>query len=115
MRKDLLVWQRNLYPENHTRRTTLVVHIVSVPLFIVGSLMLGVVPVFGWELAVVGIAFMVSAFASQGWAHKMEHTKPVPFDGPLDFVSRFFAEQFVTFPRFVLSGQLARAWRSDRG
>jgi hypothetical protein len=37
--------------------------------------------------------------------------KPVPFRGPLDVLVRIFAEQFVTFPRFVLTGGLARAWR----
>jgi hypothetical protein len=33
----------------------------------------------------------------------------VPFDGAADFVSRFVVEQWVTFPRFVLSG----GWRRN--
>jgi hypothetical protein len=39
--------------------------------------------------------------------------RPVPFAGPVDVVSRIFAEQLITFPRFVLSGQFARAWRES--
>ena len=35
---------------------------------------------------------------------RRERETPVPFDGAVDFVSRFVAEQWVTFPRFVLSG-----------
>ena len=110
MRKDLLGWQWKLYPENHTRRMTLVIHVVSAPLFIVGVMMLAGVVVM-LELALVGLAFMVSAVAAQGWAHKMEPNRPIPFDGPFDFVSRFIAEQLITFPRFLMSGELARAWR----
>jgi 2-hydroxy-palmitic acid dioxygenase Mpo1-like protein len=112
MRKDLLGWQWKLYRDNHTRRVTLVIHLVSAPLFIVGLLLLAGAALI-WELGVVGLAFMVSAVASQGWAHKMEPNKPVPFDGPLDFIARFVAEQIITFPRFLMSGELGRAWRRD--
>jgi hypothetical protein len=33
----------------------------------------------------------------------------LPFDGAGDFVTRFVAEQWITFPPFVLSG----AWRAN--
>jgi len=111
MRQHLLAWQWELYPDNHKRRTTLVVHLISAPLFVCGTLMLATSPLFGWELAVAGFAFMFATVTAQGWSHKQEESKPVPFDGPLDFVVRFFVEQLVTFPRFVWSGELARAWR----
>ncbi len=111
MRQHLLQWQWELYPDAHKRRLTLVIHLLTAPLFISGSLMLGATPLFGWHFAVTGVLFMVATVMMQGWAHKQEDARPVPFLGPIDFVSRFFAEQFVTFPRFVLSGELARAWR----
>jgi hypothetical protein len=47
---------------------------------------------------------MVAALVIEGRGHKLERETPTPFDGPADFVSRFVAEQWVTFPRFVLSG-----------
>ena len=56
-------------------------------------------------LALVG---MVAAVVIQGRGHRREHETPTPFAGPIDFVSRFFAEQWVTFPRFVLSGGWSR-------
>jgi hypothetical protein len=51
--------------------------------------------------------------ALQGRGHRGELVHPVPFAGPVDVVSRIFAEQLITFPRFVLSGQFARAWRES--
>ena len=113
MRQDLLRWQWQLYPEAHRRRTTLAIHVVTSPIFVMGSLMLGVTPIFGWHFAVAGALFMATTVLAQGWAHGQEDAKPVPFDGPLDFVARFFAEQFVTFPRFVFTGAFARAWRRN--
>jgi hypothetical protein len=53
---------------------------------------------------------MVAAILLQGRGHAIEVTRPVPFEGPLDVVARLFAEQWVTFPRYVLSGGLGRAW-----
>jgi len=114
MRPNLLRWQWDLYREGHTRRTTLVTHILTAPLFVSGTLMLAAAPLLGLYLAVAGPAFMVATLLAQGWAHKQEVARPVPFDGPMDFVSRFFVEQWVTFPRFVFSGRLAEAWRKAR-
>lgn len=114
MRQHLLRWQWELYPDAHKRRLTLAVHLVSAPLFVVGTLMLVAAPLLGWYLAAAGPAFMLATLMLQGWTHKQEDARPIPFLGPGDFVSRFFAEQFVTFPRFVLSGGLARAWRAAR-
>jgi len=85
IRPDLVNWQYNTYPANHRARTNLVIHIFAVPLC--------------W----VGLA-LIASFVLQGIGHRKERTAPVPFLGPIDFVSRFFVEQFVTFPRFVLSG-----------
>jgi hypothetical protein len=45
----------------------------------------------------------------------MEANPAVPFSGPGNALSRIFGEQFVTFPRFVLSGGWARALRASGG
>jgi hypothetical protein len=58
---------------------------------------------------------MVGAVALQGRGHRLEGVAPIPFRGPIDVVSRIFVEQWVTFPRYVLSGGLARAWRATSG
>ena len=64
-----------------------------------------------WWLAPAGLAAMVLAVALQGRTHKRESTPPVAFRGPGDVLARLFVEQWVTFPRYVVSGELARAWR----
>lgn len=108
-----LAWQYRHYPEFHGDRRNLVIHVVTVPLFQVGSVML-TAPLWGgvWWLALVGLACMVTAVAAQGRGHALEKNPPVPFNGPLDVVVRLFAEQWLAFPRWVLSGGLFRAWRS---
>jgi hypothetical protein len=105
MRQRLLEWQWSDYAAKHQNRLNLLLHIVTVPLFQVGTLILlfAVVVASGAAAAVAAIC-MVGALAAQGRGHKLEPETPAPFDGAADFVGRFFAEQWVTFPRFVLSG-----------
>ncbi|MGC4052575.1 MAG: DUF962 domain-containing protein [Paludibaculum sp.] len=116
----LLAWQWRGYARNHRDRLNLLLHFVAVPMFIAGALATVVQLAHGlWISAAIAFATMAVAFALQGIGHKREAEAPVPFDGPLDFVSRVFVEQFVTFPRFLLSGdwmrQMARAEDSNRG
>ena len=109
MRRRLLAWQWSDYAAKHQDRLNLLLHIVTVPLFQVGTLVVlcALFAASGWAAA-VGVVCMVGALAAQGRGHKREPETPTPFDGPADFVTRFFAEQWVTFPRFVLSGRWYR-------
>ncbi len=111
MRKQLVSWQWQLYAGNHTDRVNLVLHLCSAPLFIAGLVAIAVSPVAGLACLIAGIAGVVTALIVQGRGHRREATAPVPFAGAGDFVSRFFVEQLVTFPRFVISGGWLRAWR----
>jgi uncharacterized membrane protein YGL010W len=111
MRDDLLAWQWANYPAGHTDRKNLAIHIATTPLFL-GGTVLAVVDLFiapGYVL--VGLAAMIVAVALQLRGHKLERNAPLPFAGPVDVVARLFVEQWVTFPRFVISGGFARAWR----
>ena len=47
----------------------------------------------------------------QGRGHRLEVKPPLLFLSRGDFAARLFVEQWVTFPRYVLSGGFARAWR----
>lgn len=102
---NLVAWQLEGYPRSHAARANLLVHLITVPLFVVGVLMVPFLPLVAVPLAIV-------AFLCQGIGHKREHNAPEPFRSPLDVLARIFVEQFVTFPRFVLSGGFARAWRT---
>ena len=113
---ELLRWQWAGYAQYHQSRPNLVIHIVAVPLFLVGTVALITAAV---ELSLVAltvaIGCMVVAVALQGRGHRLERVPPEPFSGPLNFIARLFLEQWVTFPRFVLSGGWSAALREGRG
>jgi hypothetical protein len=48
----------------------------------------------------------------QGREHGQEAVPPEPYTSPLNAVARILLEQWITFPRFVLSGGWARAMRN---
>lgn len=108
-RTNLLEWQWSAYPAAHRDRLNLWLHVFTVPLFMAGTVAVVTSPVTGAGFAAAGIAAMVVAIGAQGKGHASEGGRPAPFDGPLDFVARIFAEQWITFPRFVLAGGLRRA------
>jgi hypothetical protein len=105
----LLRWQWEGYPRYHRSRVNLLLHIVVVPLFLLANVSLVVALLRrSWIVAVVATVAMVVSLAMQGRGHRLEPVPPEPFAGPMNAVSRIFCEQWVTFPRFVLSG----AWRN---
>jgi hypothetical protein len=105
IRGNLLAWQWSDYAAKHQARANLLIHIVAVPLFAAGlvCLVLGIVRA-DWLPAVAGFAGLLVGLAAQGVGHGKEPEQPSPFLGPTDFITRFLAEQFITFPRFVISG-----------
>ena len=106
----LIAWQWALYPAGHTTRLNLFIHILTVPIFEIGTLTLlgslAIAPLY----ALLGLAMMVGAMAAQGQGHAREPQPPVRFRGPVDVLARILAEQWIAFPRFVLTGGFARAW-----
>jgi len=83
-----------------------------VPLFQIGMLLLVVAAVqrSGWG-AFAAVACLALAVVVEGRGHARERERPTPFAGPLDFATRFTVEQWVTFPRFVLTGGWRRSFR----
>ncbi len=114
-RGPFLAWQWRTYADNHRDRRNLILHLVTVPIFIAGlaSVVIGAVTLAPWT-ALGGAAGMLVAVASQGRGHRLEAVAPQPFRGPGDVIVRLFMEQLVTFPRYVLTGGVARAWRGER-
>ncbi|MGH7353790.1 MAG: terminase [Candidatus Rokuibacteriota bacterium] len=105
MRPHLLAWQWSDYAVKHRSRANLLIHIAAVPLFQIDSLLVvwGVLG-FAAPVAAVGAACVLASVALQGRGHRLEAEAPTPFDGAGDFVARLVAEQWITFPRFVLTG-----------
>lgn len=113
---ELLRWQWEGYPRYHRSRFNLLVHIVVVPMFLVGNIALLVALIQrSWVIGIVAVVAMVLSVALQSRGHRQEPAPPEPFTSPLNAVSRIFLEQWVTFPRFVFSGDWFRALRQQSG
>jgi hypothetical protein len=114
-RENLIARQFHGYPHAHRERVNLAVHLATVPVFIAGGATLAVALAAGaYWIALAGAVAMPLAIGIQGATHRREPAPPSPFDGPLDVLLRIFAEQWITFPRFVITGGFARAWRAAR-
>jgi len=114
MRSHLVSWQWEAYPVGHRDRRNLILHLATAPLFIAGTAAVLASPLLGGWPALAGAAAMLTALIVQGRGHRRETSAPIPFTGPGDLVTRFFTEQLINFPRFVLSGGWSRAWRAGR-
>lgn len=113
---ELMAWQWKTYPENHRNRANLLTHIFAVPLFLAGNI--GVIVALTKASVLIGVTALVImglAMALQGRGHALERVPPKPFTGPANALARIFAEQWVTFPRYVLSGGWQRALRATNG
>ena len=112
---QLLRRQWEGYPKYHQSRANLLIHIVAVPLFLLGTVAL-VASVVERSVVLLAVAMgcILVAVALQGRGHRLEPVPLEPFSGPLNFVSRLFFEQWVTFPRFVISGGWDAALRKVR-
>ena len=105
---ELLRWQWDGYPRYHRSRSNLLLHIVVVPLFVLGDVAIGVAmwprpgrsrPRRRRDGRLAGRSRAADTAASP--------SPPEPFTGPLNAIARLLCEQWITFPRFVLSG----GWR----
>jgi hypothetical protein len=101
----------NDYAYFHGNRLNLAVHALMVPVFVVSALaMVGDLIAGRWLGAMALAGGPVLSLALQRIGHRREVHPPIPFEGPGDFLKRIFAEQFLRFPLFVLSGEWRRAW-----
>lgn len=107
----LLAWQLRNYPKGHRNRRNLALHAATVPLFVAGTFAAVLAPFTSIWLLVFAVPAVALPLVAQGRGHRLEADPPSPFRGPGDFAARLFLEQWVTFPRYVLSGGFARAWR----
>src|SRR5262249_15416944 len=115
IRPHLLAWQWSDYVAKHRDRGNLLIHIVAVPLFQIATLVLiGALVGRSATAALGAVAAMVVALVLQGRGHRREPEAPEPFGSAADFLSRFVVEQWITFPRFVLSGAWSRNLRAAR-
>jgi hypothetical protein len=103
--RELLSWQWRGYPRYHHGRMNLLIHLVAVPVFMMANVLIIVAALrLSSVMLATGVVAVVLAVALEGSGHRRERISPEPFTGVGNFLGRFFIEQWVTFPRFVLSG-----------
>jgi hypothetical protein len=113
MRPHLLSWQWEGYPRFHRDRVNLAIHLVAVPSFIASAVVLAAsLATMRWVVAGASLLTLGVAFLVQRTGHGREVTSAIPFTGPTDAVTRIVAEQFITFPRFVITGAWSAAFRN---
>jgi hypothetical protein len=111
---ELLSWAWSETPPVHKNTTNLLIHVVAVPLFVLGHVLLvGGLIVNPWLLAGAVLSIVVS-LAAQKYGHSLEHNQVHAFIGAGDFIRRLYAEQFCNFWRFLLSGQWYASLKASR-
>jgi len=111
---ELLKWQWQDYGRYHQHKTSLLIHIFAVPLFLAGTVLIVAAAItLSLVFLMAGVAGIGISLALQGRAHKFEPVPSVHFSSVGNAVSRLFLEQWITFPRFVLSGGWFRNLRQS--
>lgn len=112
---ELIQWQWQHYRRSHQSRANLLAHIVLVPVFVIANIvLLGALAQARWAVALGALVTMIVSIALQGRGHAAERHPPEPFTSPGNALARILTEQWITFPRFVLSGAWLRALRRTR-
>ena len=97
------------YLRVRAERRNLLIHLIAVPLIVGSVVSLLLYLIRGDYVSAVIVTFLAfGAMAMQGRGHALEPESPRPFTSSVDFLRRWFTEQFFIFPLFLLSG---RWWR----
>jgi hypothetical protein len=111
---ELVSWAWRETPPVHSNATNLIIHIVAVPLFVLGHVLLvaGLI-IDPWLLAGTALSILLSLVA-QRFGHSLEDNQVHAFAGAGDFIRRLYAEQFCNFWRFLFSGQWYASFKASR-
>ncbi|HEX4891898.1 MAG TPA: hypothetical protein VFV47_01320 [Hyphomicrobiaceae bacterium] len=115
---EVLNQQWDGYEDRHRNKVNLMIHIVTVPLVwfaalqVFGGLVLMLVGVGGLKMWIYAAILITIALVAQRQGNAMEQAPSTAPGNPKDFAIHAAAEQFVTFPRFVLTGGWLRNLQS---
>ena len=109
----ILSWAWAETPPVHRNRVNLLIHMVAVPLFVAGHILLVAALASRWVFVIPAVLCVVLSLLLQKVGHGLELQAVHPFTGPRDFVRRLYAEQFINFWRFLLSGGWYASFRSS--
>jgi hypothetical protein len=111
---ELVSWAWRETPPVHENRTNLLIHIVAVPLFVLGHVLLVAGILINSWLLVAAILSIVVSLVAQKLGHSLEPNQVHPFVGAGDFLRRLYAEQFCNFWRFLFSGRWFASFQASR-
>jgi hypothetical protein len=111
---ELVAWAWRETPPVHRSTGNLLIHIVAVPLFVLGHVLLLATFAAGPRSLAAGGACIVVSIVLQRLGHGMERQPVHSFGGPRDFLRRLYVEQFYNFWRFLLSGGWFAALKASR-
>lgn len=98
-------WQWSGYRATHQNKTNLLIHLIAVPLFMAATVMaVSALVSLSVSLLVASMLGLVLSLIMQRIGHQREPLQPEPFHGGVDFACRILIEQWITFPRYVLTG-----------
>jgi hypothetical protein len=111
---ELAAWAWRETPPVHRNAGNLLIHVVAVPMFVVGHALLVAAIGGGPRWLAAGGSCIVLSVALQRVGHGMEAQAVHPFAGPRDFARRLYVEQFYNFWRFLLSGGWLASLKASR-
>lgn len=111
----LIQWQWNEYHDFHGNKVNLLIHIVAVPALLMAqvSLVFSLVSQ-AYLVTLLSLLVVAASFGSQGIGHKKEDKPSIPFTSPFNAIARLMVEQWINFPRFVLSGGWWKAFKAAK-
>ena len=112
---QLVKWAWRETPPVHKNGVNLLIHLVAVPLFVAGHVLLVVGAFLSWWLLALALASIVGSLLLQRTGHSLERQQVPAFTGFRDFLRRLYAEQFCNFWRFLGSGQWYAHLRTREG
>ena len=109
---ELVAWAWRETPPVHRDGRNLLIHVLAVPLFVLGHGLVIAGLLLAWWLTLAGVLCVIISIAAQGFGHSLERQPVHPFTGPRDFVRRLYAEQFCNFWRFLFGGQWLSTYKA---
>ena len=101
------------YERVHADRRNLRIHLFAVPLFDI-AFPIGLIFLALGEFILVAVSILlaIGSMALQKIGHSIEVIEARPFSGPLNFLQRWFSEQYFRFPMFVITGRWLRSYKA---
>ncbi|WMW79268.1 DUF962 domain-containing protein [Undibacterium cyanobacteriorum] len=108
----LIQWQWREYQDFHANKSNLLIHIFAVPANLAAQISAAWAALHAnWLILALSLVMVAASIAVQGIGHKKERNPSIPFSSPWNALSRLMVEQWINFPRYVLSGAWWRAWK----